>query len=245
MDNSLTTPITNPLRAWSARRYRLALSVAVILPALVFAGIVAWLYAERERERYQTQVIELARGILTGVERELGGIEAAVQALSTSRTLKRADYETFYQQAIEAKEFNGTNIIVRDGSGQQLVNTRRPFGEKLPSNDTEADRKAAELRGPYVSDLFTGAVAGQPLFIVSTPVFAGDGRTILSFVSMSVQQERISGVVPQEGVRSGWTAGVLDRRGVIVGRFPNHRDFVGQPASTRFMGQATGREGIY
>jgi PAS domain S-box-containing protein len=245
MDDSLTTPMTNPLRAWSARRYLLALSVAVILPALVFAGIVAWLYAERERERYQSQVIELARDILTGVERELGGIEAAVQALSTSRTLKRADYATFYEQAIEAKVFNGTNIVVRDGSGQQLVNTRRPFGEKLPRNDTEADRKAAELRGPYVSDLFTGAVAGEPLFIVSTPVFAEDGRTILSSVNMSVPPERIAGVVQQEGVPSGWTAGVLDRRGVIVGRFPNQREFVGQPASTRFMSQATGKEGIY
>lgn len=241
----MTTPTINPLRAWSARRYLLALSIAVILPALVFAGIVAWIYAGRERDRYQSQVIELARDILTGVERELGGIEASVQALSTSRALKQADYAVFYQQAIEAKAFNGTNIVVRDGSGQQLVNTRRPYGEALPSNDTEADRRAAALRGPYVSDLFIGAVAGEPLFIVSTPAFAEDGQTVLSFVNMSVPPERIANVIQQENVPERWTAGVLDRKGVIVGRYPSQREFVGQPASTRFMSQAVGREGIY
>lgn len=237
--------MTDTPHAWSARRYLLALSIAVILPALVFAGIVAWIYADRERDRYQSQVIELARGIMTSVERELGGIEAAVQALSTSRSLKRADYAVFYQQAIEAKTFNGTNVVVRDAAGQQLVNTRRPYGEALPSNDTEADRRAAELRGPYVSDLFTGAVAGEPLFIVSTPVFADDGRTVLSFVNMSVPPERIANVIEQESIPESWSAGVLDRKGVIVGRHPDHREFVSQPASTRFMTQATGREGIY
>lgn len=241
----MTAPDPLPARAWSARSYLLALSIAVILPALSFAGIVAWLYAERERERYQSQVIELARTILTGVERELGGIEASVQALSTSRALKRGDYAGFYEQAIEAKAYNGTNIVARDLSGQQLINTRRPFGEPLPSNDTEADRRAAELRGPYVSDLFKGAVAGEPLFIVSTPVFREDGQAILSFVNMSVPPERIAEVIRQAGIPERWTAGVLDRKGVIVARVPNQRDFVGQTASARFLSQATGQEGIY
>ncbi len=232
-------------RAWSARSYLLALSIAATLPALVFAGIVAWIYADRERDRYQNQVIELARDILTSVERELSGIEAAVQALSTSRSLKRADYQIFYEQAMEAKAFNGTNIVVRAPSGQQVLNTRRPFGEPLPATDTEADQRAAERRGPYVSDLFTGAVASEPLFIVTTPVFAEDGRTVLSFVNMSVSPERIAGVVQQEGIPELWTAGVLDRKGVIVARLPKQRDLVGQPASARFLSQATAREGIY
>lgn len=241
----MTARNNTPARAWSARRYLQALSIAVILPALIFAGIVAWIYAERERERYQNHVIDLARGILTGIERELGGIEASVQALSTSRSLKRGDYATFYEQATEAKSFNGTNIVVRDETGQQLLNTRRPFGEPLPRNDTEADRRAAEIRGPYVSDLFVGAVAGEPLFIVSTPAFSEDGRSILSYVNMSVPPERIAAVVQLESIPERWTAGVLDRKGIIVARFPNQREFVGQQASARFLSQAIGPEGIY
>lgn len=234
-----------PVRSWSARGYLITLSVAVILPALAFAGIVAWIYVERERERYQNAVTELARDLLTGIERELGGIEAAIQALSTSRALKRADYAAFYQQAIEAKNFNGTNIVVRDGSGQQLLNTRRPYGEPLPSNNTEADHRAAELRGPYVSDLFMGAVAGEPLFIVSTPVFAEDGSTILTYVNMSVPPERLADVIERAGIPAQWTAGVLDRKGVIVARLPSQREMIGQPASARFLSQAIGREGVY
>ncbi len=55
---------------------------------------------------------------MVALDRDLIGIENALQGLSTSRILKRGELETFYREASEARAFSGTNVLVRDPQGR-------------------------------------------------------------------------------------------------------------------------------
>lgn len=233
---------------WSVRRHLTVLVAGILLPAFLFAGLVANLYAQRERARLQGAVTDLSRGILHAIDLEITGLENALQALSTSQALRRGDFESFAAQALAAKGFNGIDVVARDPTGQQVVNTRAAPGAPLPRVSRSADNEAARLRRPYVSDLVEGAVSRSRIFTVTTAVFADDGTTPLYFLNLSVQPERIAAILRQVAVPEGWVATVLDRAGTVIAREPGHAAFIGRNASEQFLTEATGlsgqREGV-
>lgn len=230
--------------AWSVRRHLTWLVVGILLPAFLFAGIVASLYAQRERARLQDQVANLSRNVLHAIDLEITGLENALQALSTSQALRRGDFDSFAAQARAAKSFIGIDVVARDPAGQQVVNTRLAAGSPLPRVSRAADREAARLTRPYVSGLVEGAVARTHIFTVTTTVFAEDGTTPLYFLNLSVPPERIAAIVRQEGVPEGWTATVLDKSGTVIAREPDHAAFIGRTASEGFLSGATGNSGF-
>jgi PAS domain S-box-containing protein len=231
------------MHSLSIRSLLAAFAVAILAPTLLLTGLLVWRFVDQERRRAESDLSELARGVLLSIDRDLVGIESALQALTTSRALKRGDYESFYRQASEAKAFNGTNVVARDLNGQQLINTRLPFGAPLPIANSNADRRAAETRGPYVSDLIQGSVAAQPLFLVNAPVFSENGSDIIAFVNMSVPPERVRDVIQRANRPAGWSVAVIDRTGRIVSRVPEHDAFMGKPAEAAFLAKAQGPQG--
>jgi PAS domain S-box-containing protein len=233
------------MRSLSVRSLLAVFAAAILAPTLILAAFLSWRFAEQEEARAEAGLRELAHGVMVALDRDINGIENALQSLSTSRLLKRRELETFYREASEAKAFSGTNIVVRDTTGQQLINTRLPYGTPLPRADAETDRQAAELGRPYVSDLFQGRVAGSPIFIVNTPVFDESGREIIAYMNMSLSPDRVRAIIAQSSVPAGWSVGVLDREAVIVGREPEHERFLGRQAGQDFRDKATGREGWY
>jgi hypothetical protein len=72
----------------------------------------------------------------------------------------------------------GADIILADVTGQQLVNTYRPFGAPLPKRSApDAVRQIYSTERPFITNVFKGAVTGRLMFSVDVPVFR-DGRVV-------------------------------------------------------------------
>lgn len=219
------------------------LCLALVLPILVLAGILAWFYAGGERARIEDEALRTAREVAATGDREFAGLVATTEVLALSRWLQDDDLGNFDQQARDVHRLLGTNVVLRDRAGRQIVNTRLPRGAPLPANaERDSDEIALRTRRPVVSDLFVGAVTGKPLFIVNVPVLRGG--EVVYFLDLSLEPERMRDVILQAALPAGWSDAIADRRGFVVAHSSHHASMVGQRLAEAIRGDGRQREGL-
>jgi hypothetical protein len=169
------------LRRYTIRQCLMAFGAALVLPGLVFAAVLLWRYAASERSRYEEEALGSAQRIMAAVDRELVGIQSAAQALATSSSLLDRNFEVFQRQAQmtlqswSPQKPDDYAVVVRDATGQQMVNTRLPWGSPLPKGaNLPIDQQVIVTKRPVIQDLFTGATAGRPIISVRVPVLNDD-----------------------------------------------------------------------
>lgn len=228
----------------------MAFGTILVLPGLFFAAVLLWRYAVAERSRYEEEALGTAQRIMASVDRELVGIQAAAQALATSSTLLEGNFEAFQRQAQmtlqswSREKPNDYAIVVRDTRGQQVANTRLPWGSPLPRGaNLPIDQQVIATKRPVVQDLFTGATAGRSIISVRVPVLKDD--TVTHVLSMAVEPRRIADVLQAEGLPGQWVATIIDSADRVVARSRLHETFVGTPAPDEFLKAAQGDGGIW
>ncbi|KFG67740.1 hypothetical protein JH26_20905 [Microvirga sp. BSC39] len=228
----------------------MAFGAALVLPSLVFTAILLWRYAGAERHHYEEETLGTAQRIMASVDRELVGIQAAAQALATSSTLLEGNFEAFQRQTqITLQSWSRAKpddyaIVVRDIMGQQVVNTRLPWGSPLPKGaNLPIDQQVIATKRPVVQDLFTGATASRPIISVRVPVLKDD--TVTHVLSMAVEPRRIADVLQAEGLPGQWVATIIDRADRVVARSRRHEAFVGTTAPDEFLQAARQTDGIW
>jgi hypothetical protein len=144
-------------RRYTIRQYLTAFGVALVLPGLVFAALLLWRYASSERGRYEEEALGTAQRIMAAVDRELVGIQASAQALATSSSLLEGNFEAFQRQAqmtLQSWSRQRTDdyaVVVRDTAGQQVVNTRLPWGSPLPKGaNLPIDQQVIASKQPVI-----------------------------------------------------------------------------------------------
>ncbi|WP_210331143.1 sensor histidine kinase [Microvirga terrestris] len=228
----------------------MAFGTILVLPGLLFVAVLLWRYAAAERSRYEEETLGTAQRIMASVDRELVGIQSAAQALATSSTLFEGDFEAFQRQAqmtLQSWSREKTNdyaIVVRDITGQQVANTRLPWGSPLPKGaNLPVDQQVIATKRPVVQDLFTGATAGRPIISVRVPVITDD--MVTHVLSMAVEPRRIAEVLQAEGLPDQWVATIIDSANRVVARSRRHENFVGTPAPDEFLKAAQEDGGIW
>lgn len=233
--------------AWSWRRPTIATSLALFgLATLVpvFAGgvILALRLARQEQQRLEAQARDVARDVAGDIDRELQGVVAALEALSTSPALSEGRFDIFYRQAQKALAFRGTAIVMRDPKGQQLVNTIVPWGTSLPvSSDPvlrEADQRALATGRPVVSNLYVGAVTRKPFVLVDVPVRDADGKSV-AVLDMALAPERLSELLVGSAIPPAWTVGIVDGAFRIIARSRDFERFLGATATPTLQSNVT------
>jgi PAS domain S-box-containing protein len=232
-----------PRRAFSTQAFLVALVASFLIPVIGFTGVLLARIADGERTRQMSEALDIARRIAAEVDRELGGLEGALQVMTTYRSLDAQDYAILRAQALEVKRILGVETIVKTVSGQHLVNTRLPAGASLPVSLPEGDRRALETRKPYVSDLFMGATAGGPIVSINAPVLRNGEVTGL--VNIALDTERLFKVIDSQPLPEGWIGAVVDRSGQIVARSQQHALYVGRTATADLLANTTGAEGTW
>ena len=229
-------------RSYSTRTTTAVLVLAILAPILLFCGILLTRFAAAEQARLEADVIERARDIAQDTDRDIAGLQAAIQALATSRLLQTGDLAEFYRQASEVRDFIRTDVVLRDATGQQLVNTRIPWGVALPKLALETDRVVIERGQPAVSDVFVGVTANRPIFIVATPAKRSDVVTHL--LSLGVDTDRLAPLVADK-LPAGWNSVVLDRNNVVVVQSQRHRETTGKPVQDVPVARLAGENGSF
>lgn len=203
------------------------LTLMVLLPVLVLSGVGIIKLSNAGREQYRQQGLQAVRGVETDLDRELAGIRITLQVLATAESLQTGDLARFYRQAMEVVRQEDLHVVLRDRDGQQLVNTRVPFGTPLPkANVPTADDRVLATGRPIISDLFIGAVSKEPLVMVIVPVRrAGE---IVYLLNMSIPVKVIGDLLDRQPLDAAWTTVVMDSRGRVIARTRSTAQFAGR-----------------
>ena len=198
------------------------LVTACVLPASLMAvALVAYNY-QRERAELLRDATATARAMSSALERELSSAQAALYALGSSPYLdSEVALPNFHTQArLALSQQNFTTIVLIDPSGQQRINTFKPFGTVLPVTKTTSVMLQVFRTGrPATSNQFTGPVTGTSMVAVGVPV-RRQGKIVFSLAA-GIESERLAPILTQQGLPPGWIGLILDSEGTIVARSAN------------------------
>ncbi|MBL6454844.1 PAS domain-containing protein [Belnapia sp. T6] len=185
----------------------------------------------------------MARNIALELDRELAGFGGTLRSLATSPALQDDDLRRFDWQARQVVPEGGA-IVMRDRSGQQVVNTLFPFGTPLPVTRAPAvlatDECVFRTRSTCVSDLYTGTTDPQPYILLDAPVLR-DGEVAFA-LNIAFRARHLATLLDRHRLPAGWGVSILDRRDRIVARAPDHDRFVGSFANAALR-EASAEEG--
>jgi signal transduction histidine kinase len=224
------------------RGYLVLLTLAILLPVLLFCAVLYLRYYSAEQERIETDLLNDARQLALTVDRDLAGLLNTLQTLSASTRLAEKDYPGFQQQADRVRAMIALNILLRDINGQQIVNTRLPWGTPLPFEPLADDGQVLETRRPAISGVLVGAVAQRPLFTITVPLL--DGERVTHFLNLSVPLERMYNLL-RENLESGRRAGIVDKAGIILARSERFEELAGTRAAPAFFANTRDRAGVW
>ena len=214
--------------------------IAWIVPTWLCVAIGIVGFYQFERERLSQSTISIARAIAAGIDRELTGKMAATQVVALSPHLRSDDYAAFHREASElVPVLLGTNLVLADATGQQLVNTLRPYGEPLPfRTDVGSLRKVFAAGKPTVSDIVIGAVSRQPVFSIDVPVVRGSA--VRYSLALGISSRQFSELLRQQRLAPSWVVSIFDLSGGIVARTHAPERFVGQKGPPELLKAMTG-----
>ena len=233
-------------RERSLRWHLATLSVGLLVPTLVFIGVLLWRLSLSERKGVEAQARDLSRTIAVALDREINGVLTTLQALSTSPSLQSGDLAGFYRQAREVSRLQGINISLRDLTGRTRITTRAAFGTEvsIPAVLAQADQEVLRSGKAMVTNIFASTITGMPVFqLVSAPVTVAGTPTY--FLSASIDPGYLADVVRRENLPPGWIGTIVDSNGTIVARSERHAELVGKSVAPDFKLHATGTGGNY
>lgn len=206
------------------------LAAACVAPVALFALLALTEAYWQKRAVIEQHMGETAQAMVLAFDGGLGDVRAALQTLATSPDLARGDFAGFHAQARQvAKLFAEADIIMADQTGQQVINTYRAWGEKLPRrNAPDLVRRVFETGKPAVGDVFLGALTGRALVAQDVPVMI-DGKVAYD-LSMTIPATRLGQSLERLKLPPGWSGLMLDRNHKVAGRIGGDPSLVGRLA---------------
>jgi hypothetical protein len=216
-------------RRWiiSLRRQLLLLALATTLPFLAFSSAVVLWVAGLHREATHQGLETTTRALALTLDKQIEIYQATAAALAISPSLETGDGAALYKQADALARRLGVWIAVSLSSGQQIVNTLRPFDAELPpSNPLTVSRDLP--RNGVVHDLFEGPVAKRLIVGVTIPAVRDGALT--HYVHLGLAPEHLAAVLASEQLPQQWFAVLVDGQNRVVARAPHIKQAVGNPA---------------
>jgi PAS domain S-box-containing protein len=228
-------------RSIQARLVWIVLSLAA--PALVGLLAIALGLYQHERDQISQSALTTVRALVSALDRDLAGITAAAQVLAKSSSLASHDFAEFHREAKSVQTLlGGSAIVLSEADGQQIINTRVPYGMPLPARKERVNHnKVFETGLPSVSDIVIGAVAKKLVFDIDVPVLR-DGRVVYS-LGVAVEPARLNDLLRNQKLPAGWVATITDTSGSIVAR-TSDPELIGQRVPVRLSAMTPSQPGL-
>ena len=192
------------------------LILAIALPVALFVVILISQLQASERSALERRTLRDAVSIAQAVRPVIDQMTSTLRLVSGTAELKNGDMAGFHARTQAALDGVETYILVVDETGQQLLNTRVPYGTPLgKTSDAEGLEKALASGQRYVSNVFFGRTSSAWVFNVMTPLPAypnSNARAVITTRNASELEpalDRLS--LPDE-----WKAAIVDRAGNII-----------------------------
>jgi signal transduction histidine kinase len=227
----------------SLRGRLIVLAGVSLLATCVLAAVLTWMAHGHERAALIRDLQSTSRAMTGVIDQEFDTREKMMRLLAGSPALLKGDLPAFYNRA--ARIASGTRewIVLTDLQGQQLVNTRLPYGAPLPRAEFYPGlADALRQDRAFVTDLVVGPVAQRPVVAVVVPVTANGTRRYA--LAMVVTPDAFIESIDLSQISPSYVMSILDRTGTIIARHPSGEKFVGKKATPdvvrrALLGQAT------
>jgi PAS domain S-box-containing protein len=233
--------------ALSAQTHLLIFASTLLVPIVIFAGVLAGVYVDAEQDRAVERTRLLARQLVLALDRELLPKAAILRVLATARSLQDGDLETFRTRVMEIAGASGLTIVLRTpGERRELINTSLAAGAAPEDVDPDAvrfDHEVVRTKQPVFSDLIKGSPREPPGVIILVPVIRN--AEVPYLLSARVPATDIADVVGDVQRDPGWFVLVLDRNDIAITRLPDHDRYVGRLAPSRWSSRSTDKEGSW
>jgi PAS domain S-box-containing protein len=218
------------------RFHLISLVFVSVVPLLIFAVIIAALVEKQQRTSLERSFRDTVLALTVAVDHELTSSISALQALATSEHLDTGDLKLFYREAqrVVATHPGWFTINLTDRSGQQLINTYRPFGAQLPSiGHLEDVRHTLDTGEPAISNLFSGLVLKVPTVGFTVPVRRRG--TLKYALGARLDVGNLSLLLSEGNLPPDLVATITDRNGIIIARTRGIEAYLGKPAGPEFV----------
>ena len=197
-------------------------------PLVLLAGVTFREISTSSRALRDQGQADTVRALALAVDGEVRTWKAAVTALAESRSIQPGRLAEFYEEAQQVAKPHDGWVVLTVASGEQLLNTIRPYGSPLSKTSSPETIDAVFREGkPIVSDLIYGKNAQQYLLAVAVPVVR-DGR-VLNCLTLNFSPQRLTRLLQSQQFPSSWVAAISDRERRVVARSVLADARVGQP----------------
>jgi diguanylate cyclase (GGDEF)-like protein len=167
------------------------------------------------KKKLATDSVARARAIVSALDIEIAGIQAALTTLATSPHIGAGRFAQFHRQATQVAHSLGiNNVVLVDSAFRQLVNTKVPFGNPLPHVRNALVEPVFEKGHAVTTDLFVGPLLKQYVVVIAVPIIQ-NGHTDYGLVAV-ITPERLSRLLTEQKLDARVVGTVFDSTGVIV-----------------------------
>jgi two-component sensor histidine kinase len=193
----------------------IALILALAAPSLTFAGLLLLQSDTISQRQLTTRANQSVNLIADRLDREFRSLSINLALLASSGWLEKEEYARLHARATEALAGTDTFLLAIDGSNNQILNTRLPWGSPLPPIASAAAVMEAIERGePTASNVYIGNVAKQPVFSVTMPIISNESR--VKALMLTRNAATLARIFKDDLPPPGWRYAVLDRLGAVV-----------------------------
>jgi two-component system sensor histidine kinase/response regulator len=211
------------------------LVIGCVLPAALGSVFLFTISYQQQRTILERNTIATARALMQAIDAELFGVQSALQVLASSQRLASGDLLSFYRKASESlPNMGGNYIVITDPTGQQRLNTLKPFGDPLPQLPLTAKvQRVFDIGEPVISDFFVAPDIGQSAITLEVPVFA-NGKVIYS-LAMGIFADRLGDILRRQNLPPDWITAIFDSSGTIAARTHKSEQYVGRKGPASFL----------
>ncbi|MBO0758705.1 MAG: cache domain-containing protein, partial [Bradyrhizobiaceae bacterium] len=199
------------------------LGCAIVGPLLLFGAYAGYQTGEIQIRNVRENLAIEARTLSASIDREIIGEIERLQALATSPSLRQGDFAEFRHQAegslgvrhalpqprlkdhVASDPKEGAIVLI-DRNMQQLVNTRIPVDDPLPTTSVPNSVIYSVLATgrPQVTGLFVSHYINRLVVVIVVPVRIGDENRYA--LARSLDRYAIARVIAANELPAGWQA---------------------------------------
>lgn len=217
-------------RFGSLRVRLILLGLVVVVASVVLGAALTYRAYLHEREAVVRDLRNTSQAVATLMDQELKAHERQLRILASADSLAEDDLKSFYARAAKTASGTARWIVLLDESGQQIINTRLPFGTPLPRTEIAPGAlEAWRADRAFISDVVVGTVAQSYVIVVSVPHLR-HGRLRYAVALAMTPPSFVEGIDLRQ-IAPGYVMSVVDSSGTIVWRNRSGERFTGKKAT--------------
>lgn len=198
--------------------YLAVFALTLSLPVIAFAVALLLQLQDADKFQFEQRILSDSQSIARSAGRRLQDMKTTADLLATFPELVSGDFKSFHERAQAGLRLGSSFVLLVDREGQQLLNTRVPFGTSLgKTSDMGTLSKALAAQQTQVSDVFYGTTGKRWVFNVILPLpedvakASGAGAIIVT-----QNADELTRLVNASGLQPGWKAALIDAENRVI-----------------------------